>query len=74
MKKFDVQGHRGCRGTFPENTIVAFEEALRLGVTTLEMDVVITGDSEVLVSHEPFMSHEYCLDPHGNAIDRKSVV
>jgi glycerophosphoryl diester phosphodiesterase len=74
MKKFDVQGHRGCRGSFPENTIVAFEEALRLGVTTLEMDVVITGDGEVLVSHEPFMSHEYCLDPQGNAIPEQEAL
>ncbi|NEL42801.1 MAG: glycerophosphodiester phosphodiesterase, partial [Xanthomonas perforans] len=38
---FDVQGHRGCRGLMPENTIPAFLKALELGVTTLELDVVI---------------------------------
>lgn len=68
MNQFDIQGHRGYRGLYPENTIPAFEAALKLGVTTLEMDVVITGDNKVLVSHEPFMSHEICLDPSGNEI------
>ncbi len=38
---FDKQGHRGCRGLMPENTIPAMIHALDLGVTTLEMDVVI---------------------------------
>lgn len=69
--QFDIQGHRGCRGLFPENSIEGFIEAIKLGVTTLEMDVVITGDQLVLVSHEPFMSHEICLLPNGMLI-RKS--
>lgn len=59
----------------PENTIPAFLKALELGVTTLEMDVVITADSLVLVSHDPFMSHEICLTPSGAEIldkDEKS--
>jgi hypothetical protein len=46
----DVQGHRGCRGLMPENSIPAFEKAWELGVTTLEMDVVITRDRKVVVS------------------------
>ncbi|MEM1094569.1 MAG: glycerophosphodiester phosphodiesterase [Bacteroidota bacterium] len=57
---FDVQGHRGARGLVPENTIVAFIKALELGVTTLEMDAVITQDGEVLVSHEPWFSPSIC--------------
>ncbi|GAB5518984.1 MAG: glycerophosphodiester phosphodiesterase family protein [Rhodothermales bacterium] len=57
---FDVQGHRGARGLVPENTIVAFIEALKLGVTTLEMDAVITKDGQVLVSHEPWFSPSIC--------------
>ena len=40
---FDLQGHRGARGLAPENTIPAFRRALALGVTTLEMDVVISA-------------------------------
>lgn len=68
IPKFDLQGHRGARGLMPENTIPAFLEALNHGVTTLELDVVITKDGEVLVSHEPYMSHETCLKPNGETI------
>lgn len=65
----DIQGHRGCRGLMPENTIPAFIKAVELGVTTLELDVVITKDIQVLVSHEPWLNFETCLDENGNAID-----
>jgi len=64
----DFQGHRGCRGLMPENTIPAFKKALDFGVETLEMDVVITKDKEVILSHEPWFSHEICLDPNGEEI------
>jgi glycerophosphoryl diester phosphodiesterase len=64
-RPFDAQGHRGCRGLMPENSIPAFQEALRLGVTTLELDVVITRDSQVLLSHEPFFSNSICKDSTG---------
>lgn len=64
----DIQGHRGCRGLMPENTIPAFIEALEIGVTTLEMDVVITKDQKVLVSHDPFLSHKICYNPQGEEI------
>lgn len=65
---FDIQGHRGCRGLLPENTIEAMKKAIDLGVTTLEMDVVISKDKQVLLSHEPFLSHEICLDKNKNEI------
>lgn len=65
IPKFDLQGHRGARGIKPENTIPAFLKALEYGVTTLELDVVITKDNQVLVSHEPFMSPGICLDSAG---------
>lgn len=58
--KLDLQGHRGCRGLFPENSIEGFLHALSLGVDTLEMDVVITKDFQVVVSHEPYLNHEIC--------------
>ena len=64
----DVQGHRGCRGLLPENSIPAFKKAIKLGVTTLEMDLAISKDKQVVVSHEPFMSSAYCLDPEGKEI------
>ncbi|MEP6585062.1 MAG: glycerophosphodiester phosphodiesterase family protein, partial [Ginsengibacter sp.] len=52
--KFDLEGHRGCRGLMPENTIPAMLKAIDLNVSTLEMDVVITADDKVVVSHEPY--------------------
>ncbi len=68
MRQIDVQGHRGCRGLFPENTIPGFLHALDLGVHTLEMDVVTSGDDHVIVSHEPYFHHDISLDPEGNEI------
>lgn len=67
-QNFDIQGHRGCRGLLPENTIEAMKKAIDLGVTTIEMDVVISKDKQVLLSHEPFLSHEICLDKNNNEI------
>ncbi|MEO1055060.1 MAG: glycerophosphodiester phosphodiesterase [Bacteroidota bacterium] len=66
QKKIDLQGHRGARGLKPENTIPAFIRALDHGVTTLELDVVITKDKKVVVSHEPYLSHVICRNPEGN--------
>lgn len=65
---FDIQGHRGARGLLPENTIPAFMKALELGVPTLEMDVVISADHEVVVSHEPWFSRTLCRLPGGRRI------
>jgi glycerophosphoryl diester phosphodiesterase len=67
-KHFDVQGHRGCRGLLPENTIPGFIHALKLGVNTLELDVVMSADGKVVVSHEPWLNPEICLDPLGNEV------
>jgi glycerophosphoryl diester phosphodiesterase len=66
--QFDLQGHRGCRGLMPENTIPAFLKAVDLGVTTLEMDLAVTKDHQLLVSHEPYFSSECCLNPAGEVI------
>ncbi|NND62627.1 MAG: glycerophosphodiester phosphodiesterase [Flavobacteriaceae bacterium] len=68
----DLQGHRGCRGIYPENTIPGFIHALELGVTTLEMDLVISKDHQVIVSHEPFFSHEISKDPQGKNISEEN--
>lgn len=69
--RFDQQGHRGCRALMPENTIPAMLHALDLGVTTLEMDVVITKDNQVILSHEPFFNHEITTRPDGITINEK---
>lgn len=65
---FDAQGHRGCRGLMPENTIPAMLKALELGVTTLEMDASITQDGQVILSHEPFFNHEITTLPNGQYV------
>ena len=69
--KFDLQGHRGCRGLMPENTIPAMLKAIDVHVRTLEMDVVITSDKKVIVSHEPFFSHEITTLPSGDTIEKQ---
>ncbi len=69
--KFDLQGHRGARGLKPENTIPAFITALNYGVTTIELDVVISKDKQVVVSHEPWMSSEICTRADGSAIGKE---
>src|SRR3954466_16098541 len=68
---FDKEGHRGCRGLMPENTIPAFLKALDLGVTTLEMDVVISKDLQVVVSHEPYFNSAFSIAPDGVPVDKK---
>jgi glycerophosphoryl diester phosphodiesterase len=61
----DLQAHRGGRGLMPENTLAAFEHALELGVTTLEMDVAITADGVAVVSHDPALHAGLTRDAQG---------
>lgn len=67
---FDLQGHRGCRGLMPENTVAAFKKALDLGVTTLELDVVISKDQQVVVSHEPYFNSAFSIKPDGKPVEK----
>ena len=62
---FDLQAHRGGRGLWPENTLVAFAGSLSLGVTTLELDTGITRDGVVVVSHNPHLSPDLVRDKSG---------
>jgi len=70
-RKFDVQGKAGARGVMPENTIQGMLKALDLGVTTLEMDAVISKDKQVVLSQEPYFNNEISLMPNGKAITFK---
>lgn len=72
FKQLQIHGHRGARGLFPENTVTAFIEAVKLGVRTLELDVVISKDLKVVVSHEEWMNEVFCLQPNGNNIEINS--
>ena len=66
----DKQGHRGARGLMPENTIPAMLHALDLGVTTLEMDLVISKDEQVVVSHDPYFHHNITTGPGGQTFTK----
>lgn len=68
-KEIDVQGHRGCRGIMPENTIEGFVKAVELGVNTLELDVVVSKDHQVVVSHEAFFNHEITTLPNNQTLN-----
>ncbi|HZY20570.1 MAG TPA: glycerophosphodiester phosphodiesterase [Ramlibacter sp.] len=71
---FDLQGHRGARGLLPENTLPAFERALRVGVTTLEMDAAVTADGVVVVSHDPVLNPDLVRGPDGRWIDKPLAI
>jgi glycerophosphoryl diester phosphodiesterase len=62
---FDLQGHRGARGLLPENTLPAYEQALRIGVTTLELDVGVSSDGVVVISHDRALNPEITRDAAG---------
>lgn len=68
---FDKQGHRGSRGLMPENTIPAMFKAIDLGVTTLEMDAVISRDKQVVVSHDPYFNADITTTPEGGPLTKK---
>lgn len=69
-KSIVIQGHRGARGLFPENTITAFKGAVAMGVTMLELDIVVSADSQLVVSHEPWMHPDYCSKPDGSPVTK----
>ena len=67
-KKFHFQGHRCVRGLMPENTIEGCIEAVRLGFDGLEIDVVCSNDGQIVVSHDPWMSSQFCSFPNGKPV------
>jgi glycerophosphoryl diester phosphodiesterase len=72
VKVLDIQAHAGGKGLYPGNSIPAFIHAVKLGVTTLELDCVISADNKVVVSHDPFMHHAFMLTPSGEQISREA--
>ena len=68
-----IQGHRGCRGLYPENSLPAFQHALDMGVTVLEMDVCLSSDGQVYVSHEPYMNPLYASFSDGRPVTDASI-
>ncbi len=62
---FDLQGHRGARGLAPENTLVAFDRALAVGVTTLELDIALTADGVPVIAHDPHLPPDMARNDQG---------
>lgn len=71
QQKLDVQAHRGGMALMPENTIPAMLNAVKLGAKTLELDVVISGDGKVVVSHDAYMSSDFMRKPDGSDITKE---
>ncbi len=71
MKDYiDVQAHRGGAGLMPENTIEAMKHALDMGVNTLELDLQVSEDGQVVVSHDPYFHHRYAIRPDGSYVQK----
>jgi glycerophosphoryl diester phosphodiesterase len=70
QQKIDVQGHRGGMALMPENTIASMLNGIKVGVKTLELDVVISGDGKVVVSHDAYMSSDFMRKPDGTDVSK----
>jgi glycerophosphoryl diester phosphodiesterase len=65
-----VHGHRGARALRPENTLPAFEYAIAAGVDALELDMAVTRDNVIVVSHDPFLEPPVCYGPQPKSMIR----
>jgi glycerophosphoryl diester phosphodiesterase len=70
----EVHGHRGARARLPEDTLPAFEYALKVGVDFLEMDLAVTRDGVLVISHDPHVNAEICLSPSGEKITQPPLI
>lgn len=66
--QLQIHGHRGARGHLPENTLPSFIKAVELGASWLECDLVVSADSQLVVSHEPWFNPDICVGPAGNPL------
>jgi hypothetical protein len=64
-RPLDIQGHRGARALFPENTLGGFLAAHALGVQAFELDVGMTADGVLVVSHDPALNPDITRDASG---------
>lgn len=70
QKDFDQQAHRGGRGLMPENTIASEKNAINYDCT-LEMDLQMSKDKKIVVSHDAYFNSLFCLTPEGNTMTKK---
>lgn len=73
-KKIEVHGHRGARARLPENTLPAFAYAVEQGVDFLEMDIAVTSDLKLVVSHDPHVNPVICRGPGGAAVPQDLLI
>lgn len=64
---FEIYAHRGFRGLHPENTIQAMKKALEYGAI-LELDLAITRDKQVVISHDPVLNRKITVDASGKPL------
>lgn len=68
--EFDKQAHRGGRGLMPENTIASEKNAIKYDCT-MEMDLQMSKDKKIVVSHDAYFSSDFCLTPEGDTMTKK---
>lgn len=73
LPAFNKEGHRGTRGLMPENTIPAMYKALDFDVNTVEVDVVISKDKKVVISHDIYFHPDITTTPDGKYLDNKEA-
>ncbi len=69
MQKIEVQGHRGCRGNLPENTLTGFAHTLATGVDAIEFDIGLSADDELVIVHDRTLSRDIFRRTDGNWIE-----
>jgi len=74
LERFDIQGHRGARGLRPENTLPAYEQALDLGISTIELDTGVTSDKVSSVWHDQFLNPRSCRRVDGSQYGKENQV
>lgn len=72
--KVEIHGHRGSRGTHPENSFPAFEEARDAGADYFEIDVHLSADREVVVFHDGVISARLCTDAKGAPVGEPRAI
>jgi glycerophosphoryl diester phosphodiesterase len=65
QKFVEVYGHRGARSFSPENTIPAYRTGLKVGINWADMDIVMTKDAQILVSHDLWLNPNFVKDTNG---------
>ncbi|MBL6956892.1 MAG: glycerophosphodiester phosphodiesterase [Chlorobium phaeobacteroides] len=68
---FEIHAHRGARSVYPENTLPSFLKAVDLGADAIELDLCVSGDNRIVVSHDPYMKAGLCSAPDGKVLAKQ---